>query len=473
MNYKERRNKLAESFSEKDLLFFPGNTFSPKNYRDNYYRFRQDSTFLYYTGMDLPDLSLIVDGASGKSYLFGNEVTVSDIVWTGWQPSLKDLAQKIAIEEVHELSTLDDFLQRTKNSGRTIHYLPPYRGETQISLAHCLTMPVADVSENASSLLVDAVLAQREIKSEDEIVEMEKALTITREMHLEMLYNAKSGATEAQVLAGAIKIAEENQVALAYPGIVTVNGEILHNHYHGNVLKEGDLLLCDVGAESPGYYAADITRTYPVSLTLGTQQRAIYQLVLDMLNYSTAELRPGIPYRDVHIGSTRVMIEGLKEMGLMHGDTEEALKEGAGALFFPHGLGHMIGLDVHDMENLGEDRVGYGSGYERGEQFGIRSLRFGKKLLEGHVLTVEPGIYFIEALINQWGSENRYLDFINYSEVRKYIGLGGVRLEDNYLITENGSKLLGPPIPIQIDEIEFLKSTTVDFGGATTPTDPS
>jgi len=462
MNYKARRNKLIESFSKNELLFFPGNTFSPKNYKDNYYRFRQDSTFLYYSGLDLPDLALVIDTTTGESHLFGNEVTTSDIVWTGWQPSLTELAEKSSLEQVHELSSLPEFLQE---ENRSILYLPPYRGETQIMVANCLSINVQEMLDNVSVTLIDAVVARREIKEEAEITEMEKALTITRQMHLEMLYSAKPGATEAAALAAAIKLAEENQVSLAYPGIVTVDGEILHNHHHGNVMKEGDLLLCDVGAESPSYYAADITRTFPVSLTFGEQQKAIYQLVLDMLDYSVTELRPGHPYRDVHIGATRIMIEGLKQLGLMQGDTDAALAAGAGALFFPHGLGHMIGLDVHDMENLGEDRVGYGSGYERGDQFGIRSLRLGKELAAGHVITVEPGIYFIDALTNQWEAEKTHSDFINYSEVRKYIGLGGVRLEDNYLITQEGSRLLGPPIPIQIEEIEFLKSTTVDFGG--------
>ncbi|MBX2817465.1 MAG: aminopeptidase P N-terminal domain-containing protein [Saprospiraceae bacterium] len=458
--YQNRREALAKQFENQDVLIFPGNTFSPKNYQDNYYHFRQDSSFLYYAGLDLPDMALILDISTGKSMLYGHEVTIQDVVWTGWQPSLAELSESVGIDAYQEIENLEAGIRSYLEQGRTLHYLPPYRGETTLLLANCLDQSPSQVLSGHSALLTRAVIKQREIKEDREVTEIEKALSISKEAHLEIIYTCQPGLKEADVVAAVKQVCARHQVTLAYNPIVTVNGEILHNHYHGNVLKEGDLLLCDVGAESQSYYASDITRTFPVSLQFTDQQKNIYALVRAMLQHSTDALMPDTSYQSVHLGAARVMIEGLQALGLMHGDAEEALYSGAGALFFPHGLGHMMGFDVHDMEGLGEDLVGYDASFSRSDQFGLRSLRLGKPLEVGHVLTVEPGIYFIEKLIDQWEADKKFNAFINYDEVRKYVGLGGVRLEDDYLITANGGQLLGPSIPIEMDEIEFLRGST-------------
>ena len=245
---------------------------------------------------------------------------------------------------------------------------------------------------------------------------------------------------------------------MAYPIILTVNGQTLHNHFHGNELKAGQLVLGDFGAESGMHYAGDITRTFPVNKTFTNKQKEIYQIVLDTENTAIQSLKPGITYREIHLNASKQMAEGLKSLGLMKGDINEAVEAGAHGLFFPHGLGHQIGLDVHDMEDLGEQYVGYREGIERSTQFGLKSLRMGKELKEGMVLTVEPGLYFIPELIDMWQKENKFSDFINYEKVNEYRDFSGIRIEDNCLITAEGQEVLGPPIPKTVEEVETLRS---------------
>ena len=437
--YKQRRNKLA-SLVESGFVLIMGNEESPKNYHDNIYTFRQDSNFLYCCGIDKPGLHLGLDLATGKSILFGEEITLDHIVWMGPQPSLRELADKSGIDEVASLADLSSRLAKTSND--QIHYLPPYRTLNANKLKQWLSVEQITPSE----LLIKSIIACRSYKEDQELREMEKALVLTERMHYYVRDNAKPGILESALSGAVAGMAQTEGGDLAYPVILTVNGQILHNHYHGNTLKSGQLILGDFGAESAMHYAADITRTWPVDGVLTPRQKEIYQIVGDAHSAAVEALAPGRTYQDIHLLASLVIANGLTDLGIMKGDPAEAVKAGAHALFFPHGLGHMIGLDVHDMEDLGEDLVGYDDSIKRSDQFGLRSLRLGKKLEEKFVLTVEPGIYFIPELIDQWEADGKHKDFINYDVCNKYRAFSGIRLEDNYVITNERSKLLGPVI---------------------------
>ena len=296
------------------------------------------------------------------------------------------------------------------------------------------------------------------IKDAEEIEQIEKAVTISGNMHVATMMAAKAGMKEAELAGIAEGIAVSGGGHLAYPIILTINGQTLHNHYHGNTLQSGQLVLGDFGAETSMHYAGDITRTYPVDKTFTTQQKEIYQIVLNALESSIAALKPGVRYLDVHLAAARIIAAGLKDLGLMKGDIDEAVAQGAHAMFFPHGLGHMLGLDVHDMEDLGEDLVGYTEELKRSTQFGLKSLRLARALQAGFVLTVEPGCYFIPELIDQWQADGKFTDFINYDQLEKYRSFSGVRIEDNVLVTENGSRILGEPIPKTIEAVEQVRA---------------
>ena len=439
--YTHRRNKIAAQVKDGFILIM-GNEESPKNYKDNIYTFRQDSNFLYCCGIDQPGLYLGIDLSTGKSILFGQEITMDHIVWMGEQPSLRELADRAGIDEVGSLKALENKLSALGSAKTFIHYLPPYRSKNSALLKSWLGINDLQPSEK----LIKAIINLREYKEEQELAEIEKALALTREMHYYVRDNAKPGMLESELsgIVGGMACTQGGD--LAYPVILSVNGQILHNHYHGNTLESGHLILGDFGCETPMHYASDITRTWPVDGKLTARQKAIYQIVGDAHTAGVQALQPGIPYRDVHLIASLVIASGLKDLGLMKGDPAAAVKEGAHALFFPHGLGHMMGLDVHDMEDLGEDRVGYDEKITRSAQFGLNALRLGKALKSGHVLTVEPGIYFIPQLINQWEAKGMHKDFINYEALKAYHDFSGIRLEDNYVITEGGSKLLGPVI---------------------------
>lgn len=453
--YKERRKQLQEAMPG-GLLFFPGNNESPMNCADNVYPFRQDSSFLYYFGVDQPSLAGVLDVDAGKAFLFAPEMTVEHVVWMGPQPGLKDLASLSGVDETLPFAKVDAYLKKAVSEGRDIHFLPPYRAERRIQLSQWLGTAVDQLQP--SEALIQAVVAQRSIKAPEEIAEIESALAITRQMHVQAAKTAKAGMKEAQ-LSGLVEgIALATESTLAYPAILTVNGQTLHNHYHGNVLKEGDLVLCDFGAAAPRTdYASDITRTFPVSKTFTDKQKTIYQIVLDAEEQAIRAIKPGVPYRDIHLLSAKIIAVGLTKLGLMKGDADAAVEVGAHALFFPHGLGHMMGLDVHDMEDLGENYVGYTDELKRSPQFGLKSLRLGRALEPGFVLTVEPGIYFIPELIAQWKAEGKHTDFIEYEQVETYLDFGGIRIEDNVLVTEDGYRVLGPPIPKTIEAVEGLR----------------
>lgn len=453
--YNQRRQQLKNELYS-GLVLFLGNDEMGMNYADNIYHFRQDSTFLYYFGLDQPHLAAIIDLDEGKSIIFGDELSVEYIVWMGAQPTIAEQAAEVGVVETRPASALADYLANANN--RPIHYLPPYRANQQIKLHRLLGISLEQVAEKASVELIQAIVKQRSVKTDEEIAEMEKAVNVTAQMHTTAMRIAKAGMTEAE-LAGTVEgIAVAAGGHLAYPVIMTVNGQILHNHYHGNTLQSGQLVLGDYGAETAMHYAGDITRTFPVDKQFTAQQKDIYNLVLKAEVDCIEAIRPNILNRDLHLKGAKIILDGLKTLGLTKGNMEDALEAGAFGLFFPHGLGHQIGLDVHDMENLGENYVGYRAGLERSKLFGLKSLRLAKELQTGFVLTVEPGIYFIPQLIDMWRAEGRYKEFINYDAVEQYKDFGGIRIEDNVLVTDSGYRILGNPIPKTVEEIEALRA---------------
>jgi len=451
------RRQVLKSKIEQGIILFLGNDDSPMNYPDNPYYFRQHSSFLYYFGLDRPSLAAIIDLESGEETIFGDELTLDDIIWMGNKPTLKEECERIGVTEVLPMVKMFTILREAQAIGRNIHFLPPYRPENKIKLLRLLNIRPDQFTLKSSEELVKVVISQREIKGIEEIKEIDRAVNWSVDMHEAAIRMARPGMSEAQIAAEVTKIPLEQEGYISFPVIATVNGEVLHNHYHGNVLKEGQLFLLDAGAETPLHYAGDLTSSFPVSKKFTSQQKEIYQLVLDSHYRSASKLYPGITFREVHFEACRTIFEGFKSLGITKGDTEEAIAEGAHALFFPHGLGHMMGIDVHDMEDLGEINVGY-NGEAKSAQFGLKSLRLAKELKPGFVLTIEPGIYFIPPLINLWKSEKKWSQFINYPEVEKYLGFGGIRIEQDYLITQNSYRLLGRKKPMEISEIEALRN---------------
>lgn len=454
--YTERRNKLAASISE-GLILLPGNEESPMNYADNTYHFRQDSTFLYYFGLNQASLTGIIDADTGESILFGDELTVEMIVWTGVLPSLLSMAGKVGVEQVKSTSELASFLSGAWSRGRKIHFLNPYRSDIVLKISAWLDIKARRMADSTSLELTRAVVAQREIKSEEEIAELDKAVEISADMHLAAMRFARPGMRESEVAAKVAEVALSANGNLAFPIIATINGQTLHNHYHGNTIKSGDLFLLDAGAETENHYSGDLSSTFPVDKKFTRIQKDIYLLSLDTHMAAVSMLKPGTTFKEVHLTACRSIFEGLKAFGLTRGDADEAVEAGAHALFFPCGTGHMMGLDVHDMENLGEQWVGY-DGVPKSTQFGLKSLRLGKELRPGYVLTVEPGIYFIPELIEQWKSDKHLSQFLNYSEIEKFKDFGGLRNEEDFVITPEGSRRLGKALPLTVDGVEALRS---------------
>ncbi len=381
---------------------------------------------------------------------------MDDIIWMGPQPTVARKSLTAGVPNSGSMAELEHFISSAIKQSRKVHYLPPYRAETLLFIESLLGIPHASVPKSASVELIRAIAAIRSLKEEVEIVEIEKMVDVAYEMHTAVMKNARPGIRE-KFLTGLIEgIASSYGYGISFPVILSIHGETLHNHHHGNILKEGDLLITDAGAESERYYASDITRTIPVGGKFSSRQRDIYQVVLNANMEVIRSAKPGVPYRDMHILACKTIATGLKDLGLMKGSVDDAVAEGAHALFMPHGLGHMLGLDVHDMENLGEDYIGYNEEFRRSEQFGTAYLRLAKRLEPGFVLTDEPGIYFIPELINLWKKEKKFDSFIDYAETESYIGFGGVRIEDDLLITSTGCRVLGKPIPKSIDEVEAM-----------------
>jgi len=446
--YAARRTSLMTAMG-KGVALFPGAIEQAFNYKSNTYPFRQDSSFLYYFGFSQPGLSGIIDADSGKSILVGNDADIEDVVWMGPQPAMSERIQQIGADEYISPDSLQGWL-----NGKSIHYLPPYHADRIFYLAELLNKTTDEIKSGQSMKLVRAVIKQRSHKASEEIDQMEEALYITAAIHTQIRKSIAPGKYEAQIRGIAEGVAFANQARLAYQAICTIQGQTLHNNDYHRMLKDGDMLLCDIGAENIMGYAGDITRSYPVSPKFSSMQAEIYDLVLMAEMTSIQEVKAGVRYLDVHLGAARIITEGLKQIGLMKGDVDEAVAVGAHALFFPHGLGHMIGLDVHDLENLGENDVGYDDTVQRSQQFGTAYLRMARTLEPGFVITVEPGIYFIPELMDMWRQESKYKDFICYDKLDPYRNFTGIRIEDNVLVTTDGPVVLGPPIPKMRSDIE-------------------
>lgn len=453
--YTDRRKKLKKILGS-GLVLLPGNTEAACNYPANPYHFRQDSTFLYFFGLDHPDLAGVIDVDADKDYLFGNDVDMDDIIWMGPQPLLKNRAFEVGVNNTAAYIKLEEIISQAITKNQKIHFLPPYRGKTLIELERLTGIAHKNIKENVSEALIKAVVELRSVKDEFEIKEIEKMVDVAFEMHTTAMKMARPGVVEQEIVGVIEGISMSNGGPASFPIILSINGQTLHNHYHGNTLVEGRMMVTDAGAESSLCYASDITRTVPVGGKFSQRQKEIYKIVLKANTEAIKAIRPGIKNREIHLMAATIIAQGLKELGLMKGDISQAVKQGAHALFFPHGLGHMMGLDVHDMENLGENYVGYDDNTVRSDQFGLAFLRLGRELKPGFVITIEPGIYFIPALIDQWRSEGKFTEFINYEKAETYKDFGGIRIEDNILVTEDAYRLLGKPIPKTIEDIEKI-----------------
>lgn len=451
--YRKRRQLLTQNVGS-GLLLFIGNDESPINYADNVYPFRQDSTFLYYFGLDRAGLAAVIDVDEGSEWLFGRDSTIVSLVWTGPSPTVRQLGHKTGVRRTGAWSQLTETVQRVRSQGRTVHFLPSYRAETALKLSALTGISAGHVREYASASFIHAVIEQRSVKSEAEIKEIEAALDVSGTIYDTLLKTAVPGILEKEIVARILEIAAGRGTRTSFSTIATVRGDTLHNIHYKNRLKRGQFLLVDSGVESAEQYSSDITRTFPVGGRFTDRQKPVYEIVLGAQTRAIEAIKPNIPYRAVHFAASEYLVRGLKQLGLMKGEPKSAVRQGAHALFFPHGIGHMLGLDVHDMENLGEDRVGYDNTIPRSGQFGLASLRLAKPLQPGYVVTVEPGIYFIPGLIDRWRSEKKFNRFINYGEVEKYKKFGGIRIEDDVLVTQTGSRVLGKPIPKSIGDIE-------------------
>ncbi len=454
--YKERREALRHQIGG-GLILLLGNGEASSNYPDNTYHFRQDSSFLYFFGINHPGFAGVIDVESGEDTLFGNDFTMDDIIWMGPQPSVASQAVGVGVEKSAPLAQLKQVVENAQRQGRKVHFLPPYRYANKLWLEELTGIRVAQLATQVSVELIKAIVALRSVKSALEIAEIERACDIGYEMHTTAMRMCKPGVKE-QLIAGTIEgIALAHGAGVSFPTILSMNGETLHNHYHGNFLQEGRLMLTDAGAETNMNYCSDFTRTMPVGGHFTQRQKEIYNIVVAAHDCAIDYARPGNTWKEVHLEVCRTLARGLKELGLMRGDVDEAVAAGAHALFMPHGLGHMMGLDVHDMEDLGQIYVGYDDEIRPSSQFGLASLRMGRRLQEGFVITDEPGIYFIPALIDQWRAEGMHTDFLCYDAIEKYKDFGGIRLEDDVLITATGSRFLGQKrIPLYVDEVEEM-----------------
>jgi len=451
--YIDRRQKLKQKISDGIILLL-GNVDSPMNYADNTYYFRQDSSFLYFFGLDFQKLAAVIDSETGEEIIFGDDVEIEDIIWMGPQIALKEKAEKVGISKTEPFKNLQQVIEKAILSGRKIHFLPPYRAENKILLNELLGISISKLKAYSSLELIKAIVDLRSVKEEQEIAEIRKACAVGYQMHVTAMKMAKAGVWE-QSIAGTIEgIANAGGGMVSFPVILSQNGETLHNHNHSQTLQNGRLLLVDAGAEVGSHYASDFTRTMPVSGKFTQKQREIYEIVLAANNRGRELTKPGSTYLSVHLAAAEVIASGMKALGLMKGDVKEAVAAGAHALFMPHGLGHMLGLDVHDMEDLGQIYVGYDHETRPVGQFGTAYLRMGRKLQPGFVITNEPGIYFIPALIEKWKAEKINADFINFDRLESYLDFGGIRLEDDILVTETGCEIIGDRIPITPDEVE-------------------
>ena len=452
--YTERRRILREKVGSGLILFF-GNNNAPCNYPANGYTFRQDSSFLYYFGQERDGLVGIIDADSGQEWLLGDDIDIEDIIWTGFVPSVHDLAAQSGVGSSAPLAQLPIMLSKARGRGQKIHFLPPYRHDHMIQIADLMDMHPLQTRAAASVDLIKAVVSMRSIKSDAEVSEIERAMAIGYKMHTAAMKACRPGVTEKSIggLMEGIAMAEGAKVS--FNSIVSMHGEIFHGDPSLKPLEAGRMLLVDAGAETVNNYCSDNTRTMPVSGKFTDRQRDIYSIVCACHDLTIEKARPGLKWMDMHLDVCRLMTDRLKDIGLMKGDTEEAVQAGAHAMFLQHGLGHMMGMDVHDMEGLGQIYVGFDDEVRPSDQFGTDCLRCGRRLQPGFVMTDEPGIYFIPALIDKWKAEKMHTEFINYDKLEEYRDFGGIRIEDDILITEGGCRVLGKDIiPYHPDDVE-------------------
>jgi Xaa-Pro aminopeptidase len=451
--YTNRRNALRKEV-KSGIILLPGNTEAAYNYPDNPYTFRQDSNFSYFFGLNHPDMVGIIDLDNGLDYIFGNDVDMADIIWMGPQPTVNKMAESAGVKNTAPSGQLAEFIGNAIKKSRQVHFVPAYRGETILLMSHFLGINPMRLKDYCSMELIKAIVKLRSVKSDLEIAEIEKAIDIAYLMFTTGMKMAQPGIKEQEIVGAMEGISIAHGRPVSFPIILSINGQILHNHHHENYLKEGCMLVMDGGTESPMLYASDITRTVPVGGKFSQLQREIYEIVLNANLNSIAATKPGILYKDCHTVACETIASGLKELGLMKGDVKAAVAAGAHALFLPHGLGHMLGMDVHDMEGLGQINVGYDDEIQPSTQFGTAYLRMGRRLQPGFVITNEPGIYFIPELIDLWKSENKFTEFINYPKVNEYRDFGGIRIEDDILVTSDSSRVLGKPIPKSVADVE-------------------
>ena len=468
--YSNRRRSLLskmEAQGANGIAIFLGNADAPANYRGNDYKFRQDSNFLYFWGIDEPWFAAILDLDNGQECLYGNDVDIDDIIWMGPQPTVASKAETIGCAATLPLGEFDKAVAAAVSAGRPVHFLPPARYYNQMKLAELTGIANATVRKvapmesdggrHASEELVKAVVALRLIKEECEIEEMDKAADLGYLMHTEARRGCKPGILEQEIVGRMEAVTYSKGWGPSFTTILSQNGETLHNHSHHQIITPGRLLVVDAGAESNTHYASDFTRTYPCSGKFTTKQREIYDIVAQANEVAFSHTRPGTSYWDVHCATVRYMLEQLKALDFVRGDVDEMVACGISGLFMPHGLGHNMGMDVHDMEDLGENYVGYGDERQRSPLLGMGNLRMARDLKPGHVITDEPGIYFIPALIEQWKCEGTDKGFVNYEELAGYYDFGGIRLEDDVLVTTDGARRLGSQrLPITSSDIEAI-----------------
>jgi Xaa-Pro aminopeptidase len=452
--YIERRRTLREKVGSGLILIF-GHNDAPANYPANAYLFRQDSSFLYFFAQQREGLVGVIDADSGCEWLIGDDIDIEDIIWTGFVPSVHDLAEEAGIDRSAPMSELRHLIDGARAKGQAIHYLPPCRHDIMIQISDLLGMHPLQVRAQASLPLIHAVIDQRAVKSDEEIAEIERAIAIGYEMHTTAMKACRPGVTE-KYIAGLLEgIACSYGAKVSFNTILTMHGEIFHGGPSLRPLEAGRLMLCDAGAETVNNYCSDHTRVTPISGRFTSRQRDIYSIVVACHDLVIERARPGLKWMDMHLDVCRLMTDRLKELGLMRGNTDDAVAAGAHAMFLQHGLGHMMGMDVHDMEGLGQIYVGFDDEVRPSTQFGTNCLRCGRRIQPGWVLSNEPGIYFIPALIDKWQGEGLHKEFINYDLLNTYRDFGGIRLEDDLLITSDGCRVLGEKIiPYHPDDVE-------------------
>ena len=457
--YVERRNELKKLVGSGLIVLF-GNNDSPANYPSNTYKFRQDSSFLYYFGLHRNGLVGVIDVDNDREYLVGDEIDIEDIVWYGSVTSVAEMAEMTGVARTAAMRELPAIVESAKAQGEEVHFLPPYRFDNQIQIMDLLGIHPSQQKAAASLKLIAAVVKMRTTKTEEEIAELERAAEIGYEMHTTAMRLCRQGITE-QYIGGMVDgIANAYGCMVSFQTIATQHGEVMHGNPSPAKLEAGRLMLVDAGAETNENYCSDNTRTTPVSGVFTQKQKDIYNIVVECHDHVLEVAKPGVKWWDVHFAVCRIITERLQQLGLMKGDVEESLKAGAHAMFLPHGLGHSMGMDVHDMEGLGQVYVGFDDEVRPSTQFGTNALRFGRRLQKGFVVTDEPGIYFIPALIDDWKKNGTNAQFLNFDKIDEYRDFGGIRIEDDVLITDEGCRFIGSKrIPYHVEDVEeFMRS---------------